>query len=342
MSIKTFHVPKNHVLDEILAFGSELAEFHGRQTNFRFDFQGKGLDTPFGMLFLSCAIRNFIDSHPDARHVPINFETRSYASYMGFFHACGFLLADIPGRAGGSDSHLPITIMRTSDLFEMASNEVREVGNVIEEHSKKLAGILLQREYGALFDLLSYSLREMIRNIVEHSQSETISLCAQYRTKAMLAEIAILDTGVGIRNSLSNNPHLTIESDREAINLALMPGISGKMFKGVRADPFDFWQNSGYGLYVVSRLCGHGGKFTICSGDTALSLKPKRKEYRTARFQGTALRIDLSLRDFKSSSDTITKIVKDGAKQAKELGDLGVHASTASKMLSDEFNIDEL
>ncbi len=94
------------------------------------------------------------------------------------------------------------------------------------------------------------------------------------------AEIGILDVGVGIRNSLSKNPHLTLESDRDALNLALMPGISGKMFKGVVRNAYDYdpWQNSGYGLYAVSRLCGLGGKFLIGSGDAALSLKPEEKK----------------------------------------------------------------
>jgi hypothetical protein len=147
----------------------------------------------------------------------------------------------------------------------------------------------------------------------------------------------VLDTGIGIRAALSNNPYLKIDSDHEALNLALMPGISGKMFKGIKRDPYDGWQNSGYGLFAVSRLCGHGGKFTICSGDTALALKPDNKEYYPSTFRGTALRIILSTAEIKNAKSMLAKIMEEGDKQARELQVTEAQASAASKMLSSEF-----
>ncbi|MCC7118805.1 MAG: hypothetical protein IT310_09790 [Anaerolineales bacterium] len=227
--------------------------------------------------------------------------------------------------------------MQVAELQEQARREIREMGNIIEDHSKRLSAVLLQQTEGPAFEILAYSLREMLRNIVEHSQSETLAFCAQFRQRAKQAEIAILDTGIGIRSALANNPHLSIEADRQALNLAIMPGISGKMFKGVKKNPYDDWQNSGYGLYAVSRLCGHGGKFTLCSGDTALALKPESREYHRASHQGTALRIILSASEFKDAKSTLAKIMKEGDKQAKEFGIQGAKASAASRALASEF-----
>ena len=182
----------------------------------------------------------------------------------------------------------------------------------------------------------------MIRNVIEHSQSDFVAFCAQYMPSKHQAEIAILDTGIGIRSSLINNPHLVINDDHDALNLALMPGISGKMFKGKKRNPYDAWQNSGYGLYAVSRLCGFGGKFLICSGDTALSLKPTGKEYHPLAFPGTALRMNLSSKDIKHLQAVLAKIMKDGDAIAKEiLGDENIQASAASRMLSREFEKSE-
>lgn len=338
MSAQTFLVPKDHVLEKTLEFGNQLASYCGEPNEFIFDFQGKGLDTPFGMLYLAFAIKKFLLRHPNAGISPINYDERLYASHMGYFQACGFEIGNLPGQAHGSDTYLPITMMSVSELREQAKNEIKEVGDVIEEYSKKLSCILLQQDNDPLVETLTYTFRELIRNIVEHSKSETLGFCAQFRKKAKQAEIAILDTGIGIRSALSNNPYLKISEDREALNLALMPGVSGKIFKGVKKNPYDFWQNSGYGLFAVSRLCGHGGKFTICSGDTALALKPDKKEYHPTSFQGTALRIILSTTEIKNTQSTLAKIMKEGAKQAKELGMEGTQASTASKMLSSEFN----
>lgn len=337
MSVKTFSVPKDHVLEKILDFGRELDAYTGSAERFVFDFQGKGLDTPFGMLFSAFAIRKFIAGHPQARHQPVGFEERGYAAHMGYFQTCGFEIGKLPGQALGSDTYVPITIMNVGDLQEQAKREIREMGEVIEAHSKRLSGILLREREGSAFDILTYSLREMFRNIVEHSQSEILAFCAQFRQKAKQAEIAILDTGVGVRSALLSNPYLAITEDREALNLAVMPGISGKMFKGIKKNPYDGWQNSGFGLYAVSRLCGHGGKFTLCSGDTALALKPDRREYHLAQYQGTALRIILSASEFKDAKAALAQIMKEGDRQAKELGIEEAKASAASRMLASEF-----
>ncbi|MFN8414068.1 MAG: ATP-binding protein [Anaerolineales bacterium] len=337
-SKKVFLVPKDHVLEEVLKFGNELAQSSEDAKEFIFDFQGKGLDTPFGMLYLGFAIRRFIENHPRAVCVPINYAERGYAAYMGYFQACGFEIGNMPGHTKGTDTYIPITILSVSELKAQARDEIREVGEVIEDRSRELARILTQHPDGPLTDTLTYSLREMIRNIVEHSQSESLAFCAQFRAKVKQAEIAILDTGIGIRESLSNNPYLKIANDHEALNLALMAGISGKQFKGIKRDPYNFWQNSGFGLFAVSRLCGHGGKFTICSGDTTLTLKPNEKVYHPASYQGTALRIILSAKEIENSKSLLPKIMKEGAQQAKELETANAEPSTASKMLSTEFS----
>lgn len=337
MTAKKFSIPKDHVLEKILEFGSQLATYSGNSKEFIFDFQGKGLDTPFGMLFLSFAINKFIADHPEADCKPVNYEERWYASHMGYFQTCGFEIGKLPGQAHGSDTYIPITVMKVSDLQKQAAKENREVGDVIEDHSRRLSSVLLQQSDGPTVEILTYSFRELLRNIVEHSKSEILAFSAQFRQKAKQAEIAILDTGIGIRSALSNNPHLTIDGDHQALNLSIMPGISGKMFKGVKKNPYDGWQNSGYGLYAVSRLCGHGGKFTICSGDTALALKPESRDYHPASHQGTALRIILSASEFKDAKSTLTKIMKEGDRQAKEFGIEGAKASAASRMLASEF-----
>jgi hypothetical protein len=260
---------------------------------------------------------------------------------MGYFQTCGFEIGKLPGQAQGSDTYLPITVMKVADLQKQAAKENREVGDVIEEHSRKLSSVLLQQPDGPSVEILAYSFRELLRNVVEHSRSEILAFCAQFSQKAKQTEIAILDTGIGIRSALSNNPYLTIDGDRQALNLSIMPGISGKMFKGIKRDPYDGWQNSGYGLYAVSRLCGHAGKFTICSGDTALALKPDKKEYHRSSFQGTALRIILSAAEIKNARSTLAAIIKEGGKLEKEFGLSGIQATTASKMLSSEFNKNE-
>jgi len=85
MTAKTFFVPKDHVLEKILAFGDDLSAYTGEASEYIYDFQGKGMDTPYGMLSIAFAIRKFIQAHPSATHTPVHYEDRDYAAHMGFF-----------------------------------------------------------------------------------------------------------------------------------------------------------------------------------------------------------------------------------------------------------------
>lgn len=339
MDKHTFIVPHDHTLKEVLAFAGLLSNYSGSAQEVIFDFQAaQGYATPFGMLYIGYAIQQFIQAHPDLNVLAVNLENHYYVAHMGYFQHCGFDAGKLPGEAKGSDRYLPITILTVAELNREAGQQGKEVGEVIEERSRHLAQVLTQQCEGPLIDMLTYTLREVIRNVVEHSQSKDLAYCAQYQPSKKRAELAILDRGMGIRRSLSSNPYLKIQDDHEALNLALMPGISSKMYKGIKKRDYDVWQNSGYGLFAVSRLCGHEGKFLICSGDTALSLKPEKKEYLDASFQGVALRLNLCTKSIATLRSTLARIMKEGDQLAKQLNTSDVQASTASKMLSAEFH----
>lgn len=333
-------VPKEHTLEEILQFGSELAAHTSDSQEYIFDFQtGSGYTTPFGMLYLGFAIRQFAATRSGAKVTARNVDKTNYAAHMGFYQCCGFEVGNPPGKAKGSNTYLPVTILKVEELREQARRDAREVGDVIEERSQQLARILTHEEQGPVIDVIAYSLREMIRNVVEHSQSDEVAYCAQYHPLKKQAELAILDMGVGVHATLKQNPHLTIRDDRDALNLAVMPGISSKMYKGIKKREYDVWQNSGYGLFAVSRLCGHEGKFLIVSGDKALSLKPDTREYHEANFPGTAIRLNLSSRNINSLPKTMKIIMQEGDEIARSLKAVeNDHAPVASRMLASEFS----
>ena len=333
-------VPKEHTLEAILQFRKELATYPSEAPEYIFDFQsGSGYATPFGMLAIGFAIRQFAAARQGSKIKARHIDKTNYAAHMGYYQCCGFEVGNPPGKAKGSTTYLPVTILKVEELREQARREGREVGDVIEERSQQLARILTQEELGSTTEVIAYSLREMIRNVAEHSQSQEVAYCAQYHPLKKQAELAILDTGVGVRATLTQNPHLSIRDDRDALNLAVMPGISSKMYKGIKKREYDVWQNSGYGLYVVSRLCGHEGKFLICSGEKAMSLKPDTREYHEAHFPGTAVRLNLSSKNIHNMSKTLKAISLEGQEQERLMKAVeNDHAPVASRMLASEFS----
>ena len=75
----------------------------------------------------------------------------------------------------------------------------------------------------------------------------------------------------------------------------------------------------------------------MISGDTGLSLKPESKGYHEASFQGTALRIILSSKEIPNLQAALSRVIKEGSRQAKELQMGNTEANVASQMLSSEF-----
>jgi hypothetical protein len=332
----TIAVPKDLILDDIVKFGNALENIP-QVNNYVFDFQEPNYITPFGMLYISNSIVRFRERNQGAKFTAKNC-TNSYAGHMGFYQACGFDVGKLPGEANGNTRYLPLTELHISELKEKANKEMVEIEVAIEKKAQELAHILTQDSSSSITEMLIYSIREIFRNVFEHSESDFLFFCAQYMPSKKNAEIAILDNGVGIKRSLSNNPFLIINDDHEAINLSLMPGVSGKMYKGIKHDANDYWHNSGYGLYGVSRLCGIGGNFFIASGKAGLRLKPTERKYYETTLKGTAIRMNLCSKDIKHLNAILTKIMKEGDEEAKKIVGVDfIEASTASRMLSKEF-----
>jgi hypothetical protein len=265
-------VPASLDLSSALTFTSMLSNIE-ESDEYIFDFAKTRTVEPFPMLLVSSQIRRMLDKFKHARTACANYKHMTYAGHMGFFQAFGLEFGKLPGEAKGSSRYLPLTIYDCETLVKRAAEKGTEVGDEVEEVSKHLARMLCNEE-GAIYDTLAYSLRELMRNAVEHSNARQFGICAQHWPSKNRVEVAILDRGIGLQASLRHNPHLDVSDDKRAVNYALMPAVSGKAFKGARKQRGN-WANSGFGLYMTSRICRNGGTFFIASGETGMLITHK-------------------------------------------------------------------
>ncbi len=294
------------------------------------------------MAYVSAEISRFARSCPEVSVIFENYEHHTFAAHMGFFKAAGLNHGNDPGEAKGSSTYIPLTILRVHDIESEALSTGRAVGDVIEVESSRLAKILTQADTGELVDTVTFSLREIMRNVVEHSGSEVLEFCGQYWPSKQKVEIVVLDSGVGIRASLSRNPFIRVNSDRDAVHLALMPAVSGKTYKGVKRRSNDVWQNSGFGLYMTNRLCRNGGSFFVCSGAAGLILSDKGKTDLQTSFSGTAIRLVLHTGSLAGLSSSLERFRKEGFAIAKQFDPANpIEPSIASTMLYRDFKIDK-
>lgn len=180
-------------------------------------------------------------------------------------------------------------------------------------------------------DAIQYCFREIIRNTFEHGETNSFWVCGQYWPTRNEAEIAIMDEGIGILKSLQSNRRISVKNCKDANLLALQPGMSKAI--GLKQDPMDIWQNSGYGLYVASTICAMtGGYFIVSSGDSAILINNNQQSEYKASQKGTAICLNIKtkskkLRDF---DETLKAIVAEGQKNAVDNGEKRI--LTASKV----------
>lgn len=332
-------VPSSLDLENALAFSTLLSDIEESE-EYVFDFLRTRNVEPFPMLLVSSQIRRLADKFPNSKIACANYKHMSYAGHMGFFQAFGLDFGKFPGEANGSSKYLPMTIFDCDTLIKEAAEKGTEVGDVVEELSKRLAKMLCSEE-GPVYDTLAYSLRELMRNVLEHSHAKQFGVCAQHWPSKNKVEVAILDRGIGLQASLRNNPHLDVSDDKRALNYALMPAVSGKAFKGSRKQRGN-WANSGFGLYMTSRICRNGGIFFIASGKTGMLIthKSEGKKYFSCNFEGTAVRMVVRTNQIAELRDALEQYRNEGyAIQSKYREIVNIDPSAASLMLSEDFDL---
>jgi hypothetical protein len=332
-------IPNSLSPDTLLPFSKELAE-KPVADSYLFDFQLVGNTEPFGMLFLAALIRQFVRARRETqgRECPIrvtNYAGKSYASWMGLFKSFGLDHGNEPGAASGSGTYIPLTRLTVSRIIGDARSEYVHHGEIIEAESLRIARILTRNDVGPITETLTYAIREIMRNVVEHGETGHIWYAAQYWPTKSKVEISILDEGVGLLPSLRRNPRLQVDSNQKAIFLALQPGISGIAKENRKRSDGD-WVNTGYGLYMTSSLCQLGGDFILCNDSQAVQVNSDGSTFHPCTYKGVAIRMVLDTAKIQDLNSVLDEIRRKGEAIAREFGREGVElsASKMSRMLS--------
>ena len=168
-------------------------------------------------------------------------------------------------------------------------------------------------------DAIRYVTSELVRNVLEHSNSKIGAIVsAQYHLKSNMIRIGIVDTGIGIKNTI-NRSHIA-NTDLEAIRLALIPGITGTT---KREGGTEF--NAGAGLFFIKSIAKVNRNFFMIYSGNALDklLKDNPQKLYADPFkdkhsggenypylQGTAVGVDISLNNTNEFS-SLLKLIRD-------------------------------
>ena len=200
-------------------------------------------------------------------HLPESEEVLRYLERMNFFKIAPRYFTFEPSkpqlsekylRSSYSDVLLEITPIEKSDDIHFIVGKVRDRAQAILTRH-------LQYDERAINGFI-VALSEVCQNILEHSQYTGFVGIQKYRFQGMgknVVKIAVMDTGIGFRKSLSER--FSLKSDFDSIEKALLHGASRYVDEG-----------RGHGLAAVRRFVNQwNGKLSIRSGTAKFSIIPE-------------------------------------------------------------------
>lgn len=327
----TVQFPAKADLQAIFRFAKDI-DYYAMHDKLTIEFADETFFSPFALLFIAAKIKSFRTKHPGVVIEFKNYQKHYYASHMGFFRMCGFDRGREVGTTAGGDNFIPITCLERSSFYETPTDRFEELPDLIQRHADKIALVIArdQTTNTDMFDALSYAIREVMRNVFEHSKADSLYYCAQFWPKSSKVEFAIVDFGIGIRKGLAENPNFRFNNDKEAIEYCLLPSVSGKTHLPRRSST---WFNSGYGLYMTNRLARHGGNFVLASGMRGIHFSRKNKTNLNTSFSGTALRFNFDVNEIGNVRERLDQFRKEGQEIAKTIAGSGNRPPSAMSLL---------
>jgi hypothetical protein len=237
------------------------------------DFSGINFVYPTGTVFLAISLRRLLEERKQhGLNTRLLLDVRrsqgcGYLSAFGFFDAIGQPHENAALPAAEHQRYLTLTTIKR----EQVSFEGVPVQEKLEQLSLKLAQMLMRESVAdaPIVQAIGYAMRESIRNVFEHAVTNEAIVMAQSWVNGR-AEFALGDNGIGIYESLSRAYKLKGHAD--ALKMAILPGITE--YKG--PETRDVWQNSGYGLYMLSEVAKKFGRLDLASSGQILTVNPSR------------------------------------------------------------------
>ena len=284
---------------------------------------------PSGVLISALGIRDIVryrfikKLNTQAAGTGRNSGAISYLGYFGFFRFIGIEVGSNLNSTTEGRKFLPIT--------RITQNEFNDKNQIIQEQITKksynLATLIYPNKSDITkVDMLAFCLREVIRNVFEHAEIGECYVMAQ-RWSNGYAEIAIADEGIGIPNSLSKSHKIT--SSRSALRLALQPGITSN----IETPDDDKWQNSGFGLYVLSEVGSTCGSFTLLSDGNMLVKSNNNDTWIPTPVKGTIVKLRANTVDSDYFPNILKAIVAKGEVEAEHVPGAIKTASKGSKTI---------
>ena len=307
----------------------QINDADGCETDIIVNLSNLSFTFPIGTLVLA----QYLRYNRESKGRSIKFiSSNIYSSVINYLTSVGFFkyFGENPFCANDlnkSKTYIPFSIIEWSDLQSRVNDERLnghncKIQDVICEYSDNYSDWM----FGKIEPVISYCFREIIRNVFEHTNCLYCSIFGQIYPTRDEIEICIADSGSGIRNTLSKVYPECVD-DEWALTHAILPGItSGAVKIGSEYD------NSGFGLYVLSQIAQKFGYMWIGSGEKFLKIDSKGVHLFDGFYPGTFVGINFKYQTLLRHQEWIMQIINEGESLSRKLGINGA-ASTSTKSI---------
>jgi hypothetical protein len=330
---KTIQIPSGYLSLSKLNTFNELLENNLTETELLIDLTAIGFCEPQTILCLAVLLRDF-DQKRNNLNTTIFIEPNSdvigYLAHIGFFDFIGAEFGEKIGSSNSTDSYIPIRKIEKKELLKQSFETGQTLQDLIQEEAAHLARVLVGQNLShsqQAYLTIAYSIRETIRNALEHSEVDVCYVCGQ-RWKNNKAQIAVIDEGIGIYQSLIN-ADIDVNTDDFLVK-ALEAGLSRTTNLEERLNVHG---NSGFGLYVLSHLAKNYGRMVLSSSYKTRVIKRNTADIeRLNSLRGTCISIEFSMYP-NNIEDVIAMIADSGEEEAREAG-REIKASSRSRSVT--------
>ncbi len=270
----------------------------------RFDFQRTSYLTPLANIFLIIKVIQWNDNGKKVDFTNFkNCSSFKYLQRINFFKICGIEIEEDFIRHDSTGKFVEIKSLKSCDIGEL-STEIAEciAPELVDEIDSNKLGF---------FNCIEYSISELGNNTVQHAQSTNSYINAQYSEYPDLIRVAIVDNGIGIKESffINDSPHKeSIITHLDAILKALEPEASSKKHLNIWGES----PNAGVGLTLLKSISEKiNGTFIMFTGNAFYSLDEEEIFDEELAFQGTLCSFTFKRSDIQNFNNLLYEIKKD-------------------------------
>lgn len=296
--------------NEMLELAMKVKAYKGTDQRIILNFNNLSFIEPAGAVIFSNILEYIFENKIKYEVLEIEKVTNAldYGISMGVFQDLNLDFNYVLDEGG---TYISPKKIKRIDIFNDYDNSDEYAEFISEKLVDKSIHMFNKKFDENVISIYKYTLREIFRNIFDHSKCEYFKYALQIYQKNENVELVIYDDGVGLAETIPFDIEEKFNdkiNDIDALKKAIIPGVTASSNHSYASEDY---KNSGFGLAVVREILKQSeGTLIIGSGDT-IGIYNSNDIYKESFIEGTIVIMRFSVEKLSGLNfEDILEIVK--------------------------------